>query len=107
MANSADPDQKPTDLDLHCLQNRIYPVSAGQGIIDKKRTWIGLFDPCPKSLGSKTIALWCCTALEHEDRKYTAYLEDIEYNRQKSVQRFDGDLLAPIPGHTGIGDKNH
>ena len=30
MANSADPDQKPTDLDLHCLQNRVYPGSAGQ-----------------------------------------------------------------------------
>ena len=41
MANSADPDQlafseaswlfqKPTDLDLHCLQNRIYLGSAGQ-----------------------------------------------------------------------------
>ena len=25
--------QKPTDLDLHCLQNRIYPGSAGQGLI--------------------------------------------------------------------------
>ena len=24
--------QKPTDLDLHCLQNRIYPGSAGQGL---------------------------------------------------------------------------
>ena len=24
MANSADPDQKPTDLDLHCLQNRVF-----------------------------------------------------------------------------------
>ena len=22
MANSADPDQKPTDLDLHCLQRQ-------------------------------------------------------------------------------------
>ena len=22
--------QKPTDLDLHCLQNRVYPGSAGQ-----------------------------------------------------------------------------
>ena len=37
MANSADPDQlllqKPTDLDLHCLQNRVYPGSAGQGLI--------------------------------------------------------------------------
>ena len=32
MANSADPDQKPTDLDLHCLQNRVYPGSAGQGL---------------------------------------------------------------------------
>ena len=37
MANSADPDQlafqKPTDLDLHCLQNRVYPGSTGQGLI--------------------------------------------------------------------------
>ena len=36
MANSADPDQlllqKPTDLDLHCLQNRIYLGLAGQGL---------------------------------------------------------------------------
>ena len=34
MANSADPDQrllqKPTDLDLHYLQSRGYPGSAGQ-----------------------------------------------------------------------------
>ena len=35
MANSTDPDQlafKPTDLDIHCLQNRVYPGSAGQGL---------------------------------------------------------------------------
>ena len=24
--------QKPTDLDLHCLQNRVYPGSGGQGL---------------------------------------------------------------------------
>ena len=24
--------QKPTGLDLHCLQNRVYPGSAGQGL---------------------------------------------------------------------------
>ena len=34
MANSADPDQlassEATDLDLHCLQNRVYPGSTGQ-----------------------------------------------------------------------------
>ena len=31
MANSADPDQlKPTDLDLHCLQNRVHLGSAEQ-----------------------------------------------------------------------------
>ena len=24
--------QKPTDLNLHCLQNRVYPGSAGQGL---------------------------------------------------------------------------
>ena len=33
MANSADPEQKPADLDLHCLHNMIYPDSAGQGLI--------------------------------------------------------------------------
>ena len=34
MTNSADPDQleKPTDLDLHCLQIRAYPGSAGLGL---------------------------------------------------------------------------
>ena len=41
MANSADPDQssseKPTDLDLHCLERhpyiyQVYPDSAGQGL---------------------------------------------------------------------------
>ena len=39
MANCADPDQclqKPTDLDLHCLKNRINPGSAGQGLIKKQ-----------------------------------------------------------------------
>ena len=34
MANSADPDQLATDLDPHCLQNRVYPGSAGQGLIN-------------------------------------------------------------------------
>ena len=29
--------QKPTDLDLHCLQNRVYPGSAGQGFNIVKR----------------------------------------------------------------------
>ena len=24
--------KKPTDLDLHCLENRVYPGSAGQGL---------------------------------------------------------------------------
>ena len=27
--------KKPTDLDLHCLQNRVYPGSAGQGLKKK------------------------------------------------------------------------
>ena len=29
--------QKPTDLDLHCLQNRVYPGSAGQGLRELQR----------------------------------------------------------------------
>ena len=33
MANSADPDQlASSDLVLHCLQNRVYPGSAGEGL---------------------------------------------------------------------------
>ena len=36
MAKSADPDQlllqKPTDLDLHCLQRQVISGSAGQGL---------------------------------------------------------------------------
>ena len=31
MANSADPDQLASS-DLHCLQTRVYPSSAGQGL---------------------------------------------------------------------------
>ena len=31
MTNSADPDQKPTDLDLHCLQNRVYLGQQDKG----------------------------------------------------------------------------
>ena len=27
--------QKPTDLDLHCLQSRVYPDSAEQGLSEK------------------------------------------------------------------------
>ena len=35
MANSADPDQlASSDLDLLCLQNKVYLGSAGQGLID-------------------------------------------------------------------------
>ena len=33
MANSTDPDQLASDLDLHCLQRQGYPGSAGQGLI--------------------------------------------------------------------------
>ena len=28
--------KKPADLDLHCFLNRIYPGSAGQGLIEGK-----------------------------------------------------------------------
>ena len=50
MTNSADPDhwllQKPTDLDIQCLQMQVYPGSAGQGLngkgcTDSKLTWKG------------------------------------------------------------------
>ena len=32
MANGVDPDQKPSGLDLQCLQ-RVYPGSAAQGLM--------------------------------------------------------------------------
>ena len=38
MTNSADPDQLASwliDLDLHCLQNKVYLGSAGQGLTKK------------------------------------------------------------------------
>ena len=38
MANSADP-----DLDLHCLQNRVHPGSAGQGL---KQKHVGAYKRC-------------------------------------------------------------
>ena len=39
MTNSADPDQLASpeaDLDLHCVQNRVYPGSTGQGLTPSK-----------------------------------------------------------------------
>ena len=33
MTNSADPDQKPTDLDLHCLLRQGMSCSAREGLI--------------------------------------------------------------------------
>ena len=33
MTNSADPDQKPTDLDLHCLLRHDKSCSAREGLI--------------------------------------------------------------------------
>ena len=51
MANRADPDQlaseEATDLDLHCLQNRIYPGSAVQGL--RKYKEIPLVDHYPSN----------------------------------------------------------
>ena len=39
MTNSADPDQLAfSDLELHCLQTRVYPGSAGQGL-NTGRKW--------------------------------------------------------------------
>ena len=32
MINSADPDQKPSDLDLHCLPRQGMPCSAREGL---------------------------------------------------------------------------
>ena len=50
--------QKPTDLDLHCLQNRIYPGSAGQGLNSfSDNLWADIFIIiCKKSLTS--ICMW-------------------------------------------------
>ena len=33
--------QKPTDLDLHCLQKRTYPGSAGQGLSHMEMMEVG------------------------------------------------------------------
>ena len=36
--------QKLTDLDLHCLQNRVYLGSAGQGLTSARSPWYYTFD---------------------------------------------------------------
>ena len=37
---------KPTDLNLHCLQSRVYPGSTGQGLrVYIKKTYLYNFDP--------------------------------------------------------------
>ena len=54
MENSADPRQKPADLDLHCFLKRIYPGSAGQRL---------KFIKFPKSLEIRTPGtLYICIA---------------------------------------------
>ena len=47
MANSADPDQ----LDQFCLQNRVYPGSAGQGLI----LYMYLYQALGNSAGNKLV----------------------------------------------------
>ena len=54
MTKSADPDQlaskKPTDLDLHCLQSRVYPGSAAPGSIISRSSSNALTNLCLESL---------------------------------------------------------
>ena len=59
MSNSADPDQlassEPTDLDLHCLQDRAYPGSAGQGLSKQQVSVIKTRHNYPMNKLSHTI----------------------------------------------------
>ena len=58
MINSADPDQKPTDLDLHCLLRQSMSCSAREGL-----SITGIFfrnrvlaaPPMTQNIGPKTI----------------------------------------------------
>ena len=53
--------QKPTDLDLHCLQNRVYPVSARQGlktVIILYKLFINVHIPAMSHLLSCRECLW-------------------------------------------------
>ena len=58
MANSADPDQKPTDLDLHCLLRQGMSYSAREGLImyqlkSSKRVFV---EPSLKTESKKHIS---------------------------------------------------
>ena len=58
MTNSADPDQKPTNLDLHCLQSQIYPGSAGQGyVIETPKIVYVSYIIKPKTFGREILII--------------------------------------------------
>ena len=48
MANSADPDQKPTDLDLHCLQRQDISGFSRTRVkkLDQQMTYLMVFMRC-------------------------------------------------------------
>ena len=71
--------QKPTDLDLHCLQNRIYPGSAGQGLIYSVRClppW-GASNEYPQQ-----------TLLQRNRKKYTRIIAKYASLRSPGLTRF-------------------
>ena len=47
--------QKLTDLDIHCLQNRVYLGSAGQGLTSARSPWYYTFDLDVKLQPNKII----------------------------------------------------
>ena len=55
--------QKPTDLDLHCLQNRIYLGSAGQGLSNRDdiQKWCNQYWPSYISQVPAVLAMFFCS----------------------------------------------
>ena len=52
MTNSADPDQKPTDLDLHCLLRQGMSCSAREGLMTNSAEFVnGRIYPCSAGPG--------------------------------------------------------
>ena len=70
--------KKPTDLDLHCLQNRTYPGSAGQGLRCRECNLKDGFQESAKSVCLANKPIWVC------------------WRNTFSILTFSGQHLTPV-----------
>ena len=66
--------QKPTDLDLHCLQRQgIYPVSAGQGL-NAIKNWVAVSENVPSDMCTKRRFRSAYAFAQSQQKFYLAHL---------------------------------